>query len=209
MGKSVEELKDALAEIQATMRSKCLSAFGYDEAKTERLIDEFAEMSRRLDDEEIGDLERLAAEQIITCWIQTTVTGYRLECLSPGQEGGRLAVFLEHRHNMAHNRLSRSMDQLARLRQSKATIGGTDVGQNGKSKHQLIELIRGENRDKIFCVKAHVCTPGGPVETSTVICRGNGWIHGIDDVDRHWDSETNGWVIDRYWGALPTRQEGD
>ncbi len=135
-GKSVDELKDALAEIQASMRARCLSAFGYDEAKTARLIDEFAEMSRRLENKDLTDLERLAAEQIITCWIQTTVTGYRLEGLAPGQQGGRMASFLEHRHNMAHSRLLRSVDLLSRLR----SVG---LGEAPEGRRMVIEVCRG------------------------------------------------------------------
>ena len=181
-GNSVGELKDALAEIQATMRAKCLSAFGYDDEKTKRLIEEFAEMSRRLENKDLTDLERLAAEQIITCWIQTTVTGYRLEGLAPGQQGGRMASFLEHRHNMAHSRLLRSMDMLSKLRES--GVGGEA---EPEGRHGIRNVVMGKNRDIIFDVKSHVCNSGSKYDIMTTVYRGDGWVRGVDDVERYWE----------------------
>ncbi len=170
-GKSVDELKDALAEIQAAMRSRCLAAFGYDEAKTARLIDEFAAMSRRLENKDLTDLERLAAEQIITCWIQTTVSGYRLEGLKPGQEGGRMASFLEHRHNMAHNRLLRSMELLSRM-QGLNLPGGVEPDRN-----LLITMKRGsDDSDRVFSSRTGPAVPGSKYDTVTVVHKGERWF---------------------------------
>ena len=205
-GKSVDELKDALAEIQATMRSRCLEALEYDNAKMKRLLDELAAMSRRLDDSELTDLERLATEQIITSWIQTTVTGYRLEGLSPGQEGGRMASFLEHRHNMAHNRLLRSMDVLARMRgigiaPGKGVTGKTDEPDNDR--HLVWTSVRGGNRDKVFAVRSTVMPPGSKHEIYTLVRRGDGWVRGSDDVEKVWDSKSNCMVeVPNFW-SLP------
>ena len=223
MGKSVEELKDALAEIQASMRARCLAAFGYDEAKTARLIEEFAMMSRRLEDRDLTDLERLAAEQIITCWIQTTVSGFRLEGLEPGQEGGRMASFLEHRHNMAHNRLLRSMEMLSKLQAvqpvaasgtpspgvdsmiagtTKRTLPNVGIVSCGPpdNRHLVWTQYQGDNPQKVFAVRSTVMEPGGKYDVYTVVRRGDGWERGQDDVESDWDSDQGCMaVVPNYW----------
>lgn len=61
-------------------------------------------------------VERLLIEQILTCWVQCSVAGLRLENVSAGQRSIEEGLYLERRYDSAQARLIRSIESLARIR---------------------------------------------------------------------------------------------
>ena len=114
-----------------------------------------------------------------------------------------MASFLEHRHNMAHNRLMRSMDMLAGL--GKLKFAAPNDEPSDEQIHGIKNVVCGNNRDTIFCVRSFVCPPGSKHKISTTVYRGDGWKKGIDDVEKVWDSEKKCMVEVPYYWSTPEK----
>ena len=199
-----EELWRRVGDLDQEVRTKALAVIENDSVKHESALVGIDLMRKGLLNDGASDIERIAAEQILTCWVQTAVSGYRLESLEPSRETGRDARFWERRHELAQGRLMRSIDMLARLRRLKL-VGGKNEEEEPSDEqiHGIKNVVCGNNRDKIFCVRSFVCPPGSKHKISTTVYRGDGWKKGIDDVEKVWDSEKKCMVeVPYYWSTL-------
>lgn len=73
-------------------------------------------MRKELNHENATAIEKLLVEQVITAWVQWFVAGWQVESI-PCEDGNlRKGQYLERRYLRCQTRLSRAVDQLARIR---------------------------------------------------------------------------------------------
>ncbi len=81
-------------------------------------------------------VERLLIEQILTCWVQCSMVGKKLEGISAGTHSLEVGLYWERRYNIAQSRYVRTLEALAKIRKLElpdlqVNIGKTQVNVTG------------------------------------------------------------------------------
>ena len=116
------ELWRELGDATTWTRNQAMSEIKLGTAQHECVKEGVERMRQSLLADGSSGLEVIAIEQILTNYIQTGTTGYRLESLDPGELTAEQARFWESRHHHAQTRLLMSMAVLARLRKNRVDI---------------------------------------------------------------------------------------
>jgi hypothetical protein len=69
-----------------------------------------------------NELQSIIAEQIINSWVQTGLTGKKLETIDPSLALTEEGKFYERRHNLAHSRLMKAMALMLRIQNNSARL---------------------------------------------------------------------------------------
>lgn len=125
--KSINPPPEIDEAIKSDIHRRALTTFSSDESKLQGILTTIDQMRTELLDENASRMEKVAADQVITAWLQTAVTAYNLEGVIPNGRNARLSAFWENRHHKAQGRLLRSIELLARLKKLKLPSGDSSV----------------------------------------------------------------------------------
>lgn len=125
-GKKLNQLRESLraipslwrvaGDLSRDVRLEALRSIAQDSAKYESVLAGLEEMRKGLEGEGCNEVERMAVEQVLTCWLQVCLTGLQMEnCLSR-EHGLKEGAYWERRYHFAHLRLTRALGLLAQMR---------------------------------------------------------------------------------------------
>ena len=121
----------ATGDLGQQIRSRAVSYLGESNTLAQESVAAGVDkMRKNLAEKDANQLERLAIEQILTCWVHCDVVGMKLQSNTQGKHSMSEGMYWEKRYHLAQARLSRSMELLGKLRRLRIPNVQVNIGEN-------------------------------------------------------------------------------
>ena len=108
-----------LGDLCSQVRFAAIASLANDTAVHESVREGVVRMRSALCSEGSSEMEQLLIEQILTCWVQCSMLGRKLEWTTTGVHEMEHGNYWDRRYTIAQARLLRTIESLARIRKLK------------------------------------------------------------------------------------------
>lgn len=105
-----------IGNLQWQLRRRMLASYEKNAVAFESIQAKLNNLRSTLEKASDSSVEKLLIDQILTGWMDVSVTGSKLAALSEGNHSQSSGTYWDRRYHTAHARLLRSIEMLARVR---------------------------------------------------------------------------------------------